>query len=79
MRREKMPITFYDEKECARMTSEMFFTFFKTYSYLRDIDDEVVDEVSKYYKRAKSIRKKRIRQKKEKDALQIMHHLLFSD
>jgi hypothetical protein len=64
-------------KEYIWMESEVFYQFFIVLSRHMNIEQTIVDLISKKYNKAKRYKKKRMRLKKEKEVLQEMIGVLM--
>lgn len=71
----------YKGKEYVVMDFDVFYNFFNGFMELRkdkdDTIDKVVEGVNKQYNYAKSIKRKRIRLKKQKEVMLAMYNILF--
>lgn len=66
-------------KEYILMSSDLFYDFFcELMSYKKNADMSLVEHVKMEYEKAKRIKKKRNRLKREKIALLAMHDILLS-
>jgi hypothetical protein len=67
----------FQGKKYISMKSEVFHAFFLEMMKYMNVSEYLINEINKRYDYAKRIKKKRIRLKKEKEALTVIYNLMI--
>lgn len=67
----------YKGEKYVEMKSEVFHSFFLELMKYQPIDESIIDAINNKYKKAKAIKRKRIKLKKEKEVLSLMYDIMI--